>query len=381
MLHHANRWDVKKTSGKAKKMGPQSVLITGGAGFIGVNVARYFLDQGTSVIIFDNLSRKGADVNLALLEKDFGKKFDFVKGDVITDFKQLRQLVEKADAVIHLAAQVAVTTSVADPRTDFEINAIGSFNIVEAIRLSKKRPALIYSSTNKVYGSLHHRPIKEHDTHYRFEHDELHNHGVSEVEQLDFHSPYGCSKGIADQYVIDYSRVYGLKTVVFRQSCVYGPFQFGVEDQGWVAWFAIAALLKKPITIYGNGKQVRDLLYIDDLAELYDAALKNIDAVSGNAYNIGGGPANTLSLIHLLNILEKRLGRKIPISSAPIRVGDQPIFVADVRKIGKHIGWKPKHDVTAGFEKMMDWIEKHQKLIAKTLNNRAEICRAQMREL
>ncbi len=362
---------AKKSHSKGVKATKKNVykriLITGGAGFIGINLTRHFLEKGTHVVIFDNLSRKGADVNLKLLKRDFAGKFTFIKGDVVHDFNKLKNSVSKSDAVIHLAAQVAVTTSVDDPRHDFEVNAIGSFNVVEAIRLSKNNPPLIYSSTNKVYGSLHHRPVTEHDTHYRFEHDDIHENGIPESEQLDFHSPYGCSKGIADQYVIDYSRVYGLKTVVFRQSCVYGPYQFGVEDQGWVAWFGIAALFEKQITIYGDGKQVRDILYVNDLVRLYDLALQNIDDVSGHAYNVGGGPKNTLSLRQLLVMIETRLGRKVPTLKADIRVGDQPVFVADIRKAKKHLGWVPEHGAAFGFDKMMGWIEKNADLIRKAL--------------
>ena len=359
---------AKKGVNGANKRVYKHILITGGAGFIGSNLARHFLVKGIHVVIFDNFSRKGTDVNIKLLKRDFGTAFTVIRGDVVHDFKKLCAAVNAADAVIHLAAQVAVTTSVDNPRHDFETNAIGSFNVVEAVRLSKHQPPLIYSSTNKVYGSLKHRPVVEHDTHYRFEHEDIHANGIAETEQLDFHSPYGCSKGIADQYVIDYSRVYGLKTVVFRQSCIYGPYQFGVEDQGWVAWFGIAALFNKKITIYGNGKQVRDLLYINDLVRLYDLALQNIDTVSGHAYNVGGGPTNTLSLIKLLDMLEKRLGHPIDTHKAAIRVGDQPIFVADIRKITNALGWAPQHGVDYGFDQMMNWIEDHQELIAKALS-------------
>lgn len=357
-----NKLNISKKAIKYK-----SILITGGAGFIGINLARYFLNKGIHIIIFDNFSRKGTLENVKLLRKDFGKKFTIIKADIVHDYNKLTKAVSKVDAVIHLAAQVAVTTSVHNPRHDFEVNAIGSFNVLEAIRLSRNQPPLIYSSTNKVYGSLHHRPVIEHETHYRFEHDDIHKNGISELEQLDFHSPYGCSKGIADQYVIDYSRVYGLKTVVFRQSCIYGQYQFGIEDQGWVAWFGIAALFNKEITIYGNGKQVRDILYIDDLTRLYDLSLQNIDKVSGHAYNIGGGPKNTLSLIKLLSMLKERLGRVVAIKKANIRVGDQPIFIADIRKIKNHLGWSPKHEVDFGFDQMMNWIEKNQNLIKKAL--------------
>ncbi len=344
------------------------ILIIGGAGFIGINTARYFLKKGLKVNIFDNLSRRGSDVNLRLLEAEYKDAFNFIKGDVIKDYDLLLKSVEEANAVIHLAAQVAVTTSIVDPRADFEINAIGSFNVVEAIRNSKNRPPLLYSSTNKVYGSLHHQPVEESGERYEFSLPESKQNGINEEEQLDFHSPYGCSKGAADQYVIDYSRIYGLKTVVFRQSCIYGPNQFGVEDQGWVAWFTIATLLGKPITLYGNGKQVRDLLYVEDLSELYDLAIENIDKVSGQAYNIGGGVDNTISLIELMKILEAKIGKPLTYASAPVRAGDQPLFIADTRKIEKDIGWKPKTSIEKGFESMYSWIQENQELIKETLS-------------
>lgn len=344
-----------------------NILIIGGAGFIGVNTARHFIKRGAEVTIFDNLSRKGSDVNLSLLEKEFGQKFKFIKGDITQDFELLAGAVEEADAVVHLAAQVAVTTSIADPRKDFEMNALGSFNVLEAVRTSKKEPFLIYSSTNKVYGSLHGQPVEEIEKRYRFSNNDAERYGIGEGEPLDFHSPYGCSKGAADQYTIDYSRIYGLKTVVLRQSCIYGPFQFGVEDQGWLAWFSIAALLGKPITLYGNGKQVRDALYVEDLAELYALCMGNQDKVAGQAFNIGGGVRNTLSLLELLDKLKEHFGREIPFASASVRAGDQPLFIADVRKIAKAIGWEPATSIDQGFKMMVGWIEENRDLIEKTV--------------
>ncbi|MCR4333514.1 MAG: GDP-mannose 4,6-dehydratase [Patescibacteria group bacterium] len=358
---------IKKIS---KTRGKKKLLITGGAGFIGVNAAKHFLQKGYDVTIFDNFSRRGSSINLQLLKKETrGIKGSprVVRGDVVTDAKALGREVNKADVVLHLAAQVAVTTSIVDPRADFETNTIGTFNVLEAARLSKKRPILLYSSTNKVYGSLPHLSVKELKTRYVFDSRRHAKYGVGENEQLDFHSPYGCSKGAADQYVIDYSRIYGLQTVVFRQSCIYGPSQFGVEDQGWVAWFTIAVLLGRPITLYGSGKQVRDLLHVSDLVQLYDLAIKNIKRTSGSAYNVGGGPSNTISLIELMAHLEERMGKKIRPKHSGVRAGDQPVFIADIRRLKDDLGWKPCHSVLKGWEDMYQWIVLHEADIRKVL--------------
>lgn len=341
----------------------KKLLITGGAGFIGVNAARHFLKKGWQVTVFDNLSRKGADINLKALQRDYKQGLIFIKGDIVTGYKKLAASVSKADAVLHLAAQVAVTTSVTEPRNDFEQNALGTFNVLEAVRLSKNRPPLIYSSTNKVYGALPQFPVAEKKDRYVFKNTGLERFGVSENVALDFHSPYGCSKGAADQYVLDYARIYGLKTVVFRQSCIYGEHQFGVEDQGWVAWFTIATMKGKKITLYGNGKQVRDVLYVGDLVALYDRALQKIEKVSGEAFNVGGGPKNKISLIACLEHLENVFEKKISCANAPIRAGDQPIFVADVRKAKKLLGWAPSTSFTKGFEKMYAWMRENETAI------------------
>ena len=283
------------------------ILITGGAGFIGINSARHFLNKGWEVDILDNFSRKGTDLNIkCLLDEYPHSNIKIIEADIVKDYPILCEAVSSVDVVLHLAAQVAVTTSIINPRHDFETNAMGSFNVLESVRNLKNRPIVLYASTNKVYGCLGHHSVKEMDKHYRFHHDEIHEYGIHENENLDFHSPYGCSKGIADQYFIDYGRIYGLKTVVFRQSCIYGPHQFGIEDQGWVAWFAIATLLDRDLTIYGTGKQVRDILHVKDLVELYESAINNIETVSGKAYNTGGGPQNKLSLLHLIEMLESR---------------------------------------------------------------------------
>lgn len=346
------------------------MLITGGAGFIGVNAASYFLQRGWEVVIFDNFSRKGTEINVKLLraEAKAGKgKLRVVRGDVVTDQKLLDREAAHADAVLHLAAQVAVTTSIVDPRADFETNVVGTFNVLEAVRKAKTKPILLYTSTNKVYGSLPHLPVKEGKTRHTFASKKHATHGVSEEEQLDFHSPYGCSKGAADQYVIDYSRMYGLKTVVFRQSCIYGPFQFGVEDQGWVAWFTIAVLLKRPITLYGSGKQVRDILYVGDLVRLYDRAISNIEQTSGKAYNVGGGPKNTISLLELLAHLERTMGTPVQPKRAEVRAGDQPVFVADIRRLKRELDWEPSVGVEQGWERMYAWIAAHEAEIRAAL--------------
>ena len=262
------------------------VLVTGGAGFIGSNTAERFLKNGHEVFVFDNLSRRGTEWNINRLKQN--KNLTFIKGDV-RDYSGIKKVFENHrdfDAVYHLAAQVAVTTSVIDPREDFEINALGTFNVLEAIRETKSSPVMVYSSTNKVYGGMTDIKIVERKGKYAYK--SLPD-GISEKRLLDFHSPYGCSKGTADQYMIDYSRIYGLKTVVFRQSCIYGYRQFGIEDQGWVAWFTIAAMMGKPITIYGDGKQVRDVLFIEDLVDAYESAIINIDKINGQALTSAAG--------------------------------------------------------------------------------------------
>lgn len=339
----------------------KNILIIGGAGFIGINSAKYFLDKNWEVTIFDNFSRQGTRLNVELLKKTYSQ-VKVVEGDIRYNFDKLKKLAEANDVFLHLAAQVAVTTSVKDPREDFEINALGTFNVLEAVRQSVKRPIVLYSSTNKVYGGLESMAVVEGTGRYDFK--DL-KKGVNEDVCLDFHSPYGCSKGAADQYVRDYSRIYDLKTIVFRQSCVYGRHQFGIEDQGWVAWFLIAAMFGKPFMIYGNGKQVRDILFVDNLIKAYDLAIENINKTSGQVYNIGGGYENAISLLEFLDILKNDIGFNLNYSFSDWRPGDQPIFVSDNGKIDKHIGWKPETNFIEGIKQTAGWLKENKEIIEK----------------
>lgn len=335
-------------------------LITGGAGFIGSNYVHRLLSRGEKVTVFDNLSRAGARHNLVWLEQCFGKgAFDLVVGDV-RDASLAAETARTADVIVHLAGQVAVTTSVTHPRQDFEANALGTFNILEAARLSGRNPIVIYASTNKVYGGMEEVPLVEEATRWRYK-DLL--HGCPETQPLDFHSPYGNSKGCGDQYTRDYWRIYGLPTVVFRQSCIYGPRQMGMEDQGWVAWFIIAAVLGRPITIYGDGKQVRDVLYIDDLLDAYDLAIQKIEIARGQIYNIGGGPTHVMSVwAEFGPMLERLLGKPIPTARGDWRPGDQRVFYADIRKAERELGWKPKVGVEEGVRRLFEWVKQNKDL-------------------
>ncbi|MES9955635.1 MAG: SDR family NAD(P)-dependent oxidoreductase [Sedimenticola sp.] len=336
------------------------ILITGGAGFIGVNTAKYFAERGWEVTVLDNLSRRGTESNLDWLKNQV--QINFEKVD-IRDQKELERVVAKTrpDTLLHLAAQVAVTTSVTDPREDFEINALGTFNVLEAIREKSPESFFINASTNKVYGKMEEVGTVERNN--RYEYRDLPG-GVSETQQLDFHSPYGCSKGVADQYAIDYSRIYSLQTTTFRQSCIYGTRQFGIEDQGWVAWFTIAAVLGKQITIFGDGKQIRDVLHVEDLARAYESAIVNRDAVNGQAFNMGGGVNNTMSLLELLSYLEQEIGIKIPLKWDVWRPGDQPVFVCDLAKAEGLMNWKPEISVEKGVRDLISWVRQNECLFS-----------------
>jgi CDP-paratose 2-epimerase len=337
-------------------------LITGGAGFIGSNYVARLLKRGEQVRIYDNLSRAGAQRNLFWLRQEFGTDaVHLIQADV-RDEDALRKAAQDADVIVHLAAQVAVTTSVVNPREDFEINAFGTFNMLEAARLSGRHPAVIYASTNKVYGGMEEVRVVEEETQYCYAD---YPQGVSESMPLDFHSPYGCSKGSGDQYVRDYHRIYDIPSIVFRQSCIYGPRQFGVEDQGWVAWFLIAAVTGKPITIYGDGKQVRDLLYVEDLLNAYDAALDHLDVSAGKVYNVGGGAQKTMSVWKEFGpILEKLLGHPLHVAQSDWRPGDQRIYVSDIRKAQTELGWSPAVGVEEGIRRLYEWVTANRDLFA-----------------
>ncbi len=338
-------------------------VIIGGAGFIGVNLAEHFLKKGYSVTVFDNLSRRGTKENMSWLQKNF-PKVQFVSGDIRKDVSLLSETMQGADAAYHLAGQVAVTTSVKDPREDFDINALGSFNVLEAARSLRNPPVLFYSSTNKVYGGM--EEIKIVDRGDKYDYQDL-PQGISEQQSIDFHSPYGCSKGTADQYFRDYARIYGLKTVVFRQSCIYGERQFGIEDQGWLAWFTIASMLNQPITIYGDGKQIRDVLYVGDLVRAFDLATEKINVTAGKIYNVGGGRRFTLSLLELLTLLENFHGREIPVAYSDWRPGDQKDYISDPAKAKNEFGWEPLVSPQQGMEKLAGWVRQNVELVQSIL--------------
>ncbi len=337
----------------------KTVLITGGAGFIGCNAAERWARTGWRVVVVDDLSRRGTHLNLAWLQSS--APIEFHKID-IRDHMAVEDVVGsvRPEVILHLAAQVAVTTSLIDPRHDFEVNALGTVNLLEAARKVSPEALFLYASTNKVYGRMDSVGVAERGG--RYELPDL-PQGVSERQALDFHSPYGCSKGAADQYALDFHKSYGLNTVAFRQSCIYGQRQFGVEDQGWVAWFLIAALLGKAVTVFGDGKQVRDLLYVDDLVDLYESAIANPAACVGKAFNIGGGAGNTLSLNELISFIEEVLGRPLTRRFSDWRGGDQPVFVADVTRAHAALGWSPKVSVRQGLARLFHWLELNRSLL------------------
>jgi len=335
------------------------LLITGGCGFLGSNLAAHAIEQGHEVVVFDNLYREGSRENLAWLNAR--GEFTFVHGD-IRNQNDITGTVRNfiPEAVFHLAGQVAMTTSIANPRMDFEINVMGSHNLLEAVRLHARDAAVVYSSTNKVYGDLEQFSYRETDTRYEcIDRPD----GFDESTPLDFHSPYGCSKGAADQYMLDYARIFGLKTVVFRHSSMYGGRQFATYDQGWIGWFCQQAaatrrgLLKEPFTISGNGKQVRDVLHADDMITLYFSAVERIEAARGKVFNVGGGMPNSLSLLELFSILEDASGTKLVYRVLPPRESDQRLFVADISRAAAILGWRPKVDKVTGVRRMLEWIE------------------------
>jgi CDP-paratose 2-epimerase len=331
------------------------VLVTGGAGFIGSNIADALAARGQEVIVYDALSRAGVERNLAWLEERHPGRVHRIVAD-IRDADALTQAVEQAGAVFHMAAQVAVTTSMEDPRDDFEINIGGTFNLLEAIRRSGRRVPLVFASTNKVYGDLADIELAQDNGAYRPVDPQIRAHGVSEARPLDFHTPYGVSKGAADQYVLDYARSFGVPAAVFRMSCIYGQRQMGTEDQGWVAHFLIRALEGQPITLYGDGWQVRDILDVSNAVEAYLAALDQIEAVAGRVFNLGGGAENAVSLRGLLAHMETVLDRRIDIRASDWRAGDQRYFVADTRLAEQTLGLGPKLGWREGVARLARWL-------------------------
>ncbi|MCL0037610.1 NAD-dependent epimerase/dehydratase family protein [Thermodesulfovibrionales bacterium] len=333
-------------------------LVTGGCGFLGSNLAHEVLRRGEDLVIFDNLSRAGNNKNLDWLRMQ--GEFQYIHGD-IRNREEIERTVKdsKPNTIFHLAGQVAMTTSIENPRLDFEVNAVGTFNLLEAVRKYSPETKMIYSSTNKVYGDL--GWIRYEETETRYTAPDYPN-GFDESIPLDFHSPYGCSKGAADQYILDYARMFGLKTVVFRHSSMYGGRQFATYDQGWIGWFCQKALeikrgtLKEPFTISGNGKQVRDVLHAEDMKRLYFVAVEHIDQAKGQAFNIGGGIKNSLSLLELFALLEELLDIRLTYTKIPWRQSDQRVFVADISKAQRLFNWKPKLDKKEGISRMIKWL-------------------------
>jgi CDP-paratose 2-epimerase len=341
--------------GTSRGLRPNIVLITGGAGFVATNLADRLLRQGRPVMLFDNLSRAGVEQNVRWLRARHGSLVSVRIGDV-RDAVAVRRAVRAACTIYHFAAQVAVTTSLVDPGLDFEVNARGALNLLEAIRTSDHRPPLLFTSTNKVYGELRDVPLRERGRRYEPIDARLGGTGIGEERPLDFHSPYGCSKGAAEQYVLDYARTFDLETVVFRMSCIYGPHQFGTEDQGWVAHFLIQALADLPLTIYGDGRQVRDVLYVEDLVEALLLAQARIAAIAGRAFNIGGGPGNTTSLLELIGLIEELIGESPRVTFEPWRAADQRYYVSDCGRFQAATGWRPRVALREGVARLRDWL-------------------------
>ena len=330
-------------------------LITGGAGFIGTNLADRLLSQGAPVLVLDDLSRPGVERNLEWLRARHAGRLQVQIADV-RDMAAVRRVVDLSDRIFHFAAQVAVTTSLVDPVRDFEINARGTLNVLEAARARQRPPPLLFTSTNKVYGSLPDVTLERQDRRYVPTDPRLASGGIDERRPLDFHSPYGCSKGAADQYVLDYARCFGMPAVVFRMSCIYGPHQCGTEDQGWVAHFLMRARERETLTIYGDGCQVRDVLFVEDLVDALLLAMRGIDRLAGQAFNIGGGPGNAVSLLELLDLMSERLGLAVPVQHDAWRSGDQRYYVTDSRKFSAATGWSPAISCGEGLARLRDWL-------------------------
>jgi CDP-paratose 2-epimerase len=339
-------------------MKKKRICVIGGAGFIGSHLARKYFSEKNDVIIIDDLSRKLTKYNLKFIDK----KIKFIKLDISKkkNFDILKKVFKNVDIIFHCAAQVAVTTSLVDPVRDFEINMIGSMNVLEAVRNSNPKAIIFFSSTNKVYGDLESIQLKEYVKNYEFKKIRC----INENYPLDFHTPYGCSKGAADQYFLDYARYYGIRTVVFRKSCIYGTHQYGVEDQGWLSWFAIAGIIGKKITVYGNGKQVRDVLYIDDLINAYQLAENKIHLTAGQVFNIGGGNDNKISVIQAIEKISRYTNKEIKICYQNSREGDQKIYISDNSKATEVFGWQPQITIEKGFRNMIEWIQHNKKIFS-----------------
>jgi CDP-paratose 2-epimerase len=331
------------------------VVVVGGSGFIGSNVAHSLLREGRDVVILDNLSRPGVEQNLRWLQSEFKDRVHPVVAD-IRNAGDIDKVFSDAQAVFHFAAQTAVTTSLQNPIEDFEINAGGTLNVLEAVRKAGRKAPVIFASTNKVYGNLADLDIVELHDRYAPKDQAIRAFGVNEERKLDFCTPYGCSKGVADQYVLDYAKSFGLPTAVLRMSCIYGPRQFGTEDQGWVAHFLIRALVGEPISIFGDGKQVRDILHVNDAVSAYRRLLAAIDRVKGHAFNLGGGPANAISISMALREIEEITGRSVIANHDSWRAGDQTYFVADTRRLQHVTGWRPTIGWRAGIRDLHDWL-------------------------
>ena len=348
------------------------VLITGGAGFIGTNLAHRLLSRGERVIIYDNLSRSGVERNLDWLMSTHGERVQVVIEDV-RNVEALRCCVARASSVFHFAAQVAVTTSLVEPVEDFEINARGTLNLLEVIREQDDPSPLVFTSTNKVYGALEDVEMRRNGRRYEPLDRHIAEHGIGEAQPLDFHSPYGCSKGAADQYVVDYARTFDLPALVFRMSCIYGPHQFGTEDQGWVAHFLIRALEGERITLYGDGMQVRDILFVEDLVDAFLLAREHIEELSGQAFNIGGGPANSVSLLELLSLIGEVHGSKPKVDLDGWRPGDQRYYVSDTARFREATGWQPRVGVREGVSRLYEWLQEARLTEVKSLAVRAPL--------
>lgn len=341
---------------RSEKHRMPTVLITGGAGFVGTNVAKHLLEKGERVRIFDSYARPGSEGNANWLRERYSRNLEIVEADV-RDRKAVRAAMSDVIHIYHFAAQVAVTSSLVDPQFDFEVNARGTLNVLESARECTNPPSLIFSSTNKVYGILPDVEVRAEGRRYMPVDPVLRERGVSERRPLDFHSPYGCSKGAAEQYVLDYSRSFGLRTAVFRMSCIYGPHQHGNEDQGWVAHFMRRSMAEEAVTIYGDGLQVRDTLFVEDLVAAFETARRHIDRLKGQAFNIGGGVANTLSLLELIDRLEQLIDEPLSTSFGDWRTGDQRYYVSDTSKFSQATGWHPQVNVGAGLDALHRWLE------------------------